>query len=90
MASFHGLRKAADGPQALGVCLEMVDQDELRWLLEQHDGCALENDELRRENERLLKALSPTAAPPAASEPEMCCGGMCVRAVCFIHGVGNG
>jgi hypothetical protein len=67
-----------------------VRSDDVRLLLRDRDELDKDNDELRRENERLLKALAPTMPPPAAPEPEMCCGGTCVRAVCFIHGAGNG
>jgi hypothetical protein len=53
-----------------------------------------ENDALRLENERLLRQVQrhadffPESAVPVRRVPvgEMCCGGTCVRAVCFIHG----
>lgn len=56
-----------------------------------------ENDDLRRDNERLLKALAQAHPMRSDDAPaterqqetklsEMCCGGTCVRAVCFIHG----
>ena len=53
-----------------------------------------DNDELRRENERLLKVLAeqmPSMGDgvKATVLPEMCCGGTCVRAVCPYHGAGN-
>ncbi len=73
-----------------GFVTGLVTVDDLRRLLDDRDSFAEENDELRRDNERLLKALPVAVAPAKAAESVMCCGGTCVRAVCFIHGDGNG
>jgi len=88
MASYRDrFRYAASQPGARVVSLFVGDiksaLSDLEWLDK-------DNDELRRENERLLKALAPAMPPPVAPEPEMCCGGTCVRAVCFIHGDSHG
>lgn len=76
--------------RSLGGKVVHVLTEDLLKALTHIDIVEKDNDELRRENERLLKALAPTMPTPAAPEPEMCCGGTCVRAVCFIHGAGNG
>ena len=69
----------------------LVDRIDLTCLLSARDDLDAENDDLRRENERLLKAVGE-CAPTLRPEPQlsdMCCGGTCVRAVCFIHGGGD-
>lgn len=78
-----------------GATLASVSIRDLSNALDDLDWLDKDNDELRLENERLLKALAELATQHAmfqASEPEteMCCGGTCVRAVCFIHGACNG
>jgi hypothetical protein len=65
---------------------EQAERVAARWRRSAVDLDA-ENDELRRENERLLKAI---AAPATQRSPgdasELCCGGTTVRAVCAFHG----
>jgi hypothetical protein len=88
MASYRNRFKDCVNRQGATIASVMIR--DLKAALEDIEWLDKDNDELRRENERLLKALAPTMPPPAAPEPELCCGGTCVRAVCFIHGAGNG
>lgn len=93
MASYLDRLRSSAG--RAGCKVSCIYTDDLSRLLHDRDCLDGENDELRRENERLLKALAELAPQHATfyasvPEPEMCCGGTCVRAVCFIHGAGNG
>lgn len=71
----------------------LVKRADLDTLLKDWDELNAGTDDLLRENDRLLKELGEahkTSQRPIEPVSEMCCGGTCVRAVCFIHGDGNG
>ena len=82
MASYR--ERFRDWVNMRGAVLASVMIRDLSNALDDLDWLDKDNDELRRENERMLKALVRTAAPPPPVGDECPCGRP--RAGCEYHG----